>query len=123
MLKGGNVTIYVSDMNRAVRFYSEALGLTVKERYGDHWAAIDAGGGLVIGLHPATPEQKAGIPGSIAIGFEVTASIEEAVDRLTRQGVTFHGVIARDKAGSFAFFADPDGNRCYLYQLQAQASR
>ena len=26
MFSGGNVTVYVSNMDRAVRFYSEALG-------------------------------------------------------------------------------------------------
>ena len=117
MIRGGNVTVYVSDMGAAVRFYTEVLGLQLKERFGDHWASVDAGNGLVIGLHPATPEAGAGLAGSIAIGFEATEPIAEVVDRLKARGITFRGGIVRDKAGQFAFFGDADGNPCYLYQM------
>ena len=43
MFRAGVVTVYVSDMDRAVKFYTEALGFTLKERYGNHWASIDGG--------------------------------------------------------------------------------
>ena len=120
MLKGANVTVYVSDMHAAVRFYTETLGLTLRERFGDHWAAVDAGNGLVIGLHPATAEQPAGRPGSIGIGFEATAPIDQVVRSLEGRGVRFEGGITADKVGRFASFADPDGNRCYLFQMSAE---
>ena len=122
MLTGGNVTIYVSDMSRAVRFYTEALGLKLRERYGDHWASIDAGSGLVIGLHPATPEVAAGKVGSIAIGFEATQPIERVVNTLQERGVRVDGVKS-DKAGTFASFTDPDGTPCYAYQTKAEYAR
>ena len=34
MLKEGNVTVMISDMDRAIRFYTEALGLKLKYRHG-----------------------------------------------------------------------------------------
>ena len=120
MLNGGNITVYVSDMDAAVRFYTEGLGLKLRERHGNHWAAVDAGNGLVIGLHPATPEMPAGRSGSMAIGLEVTRPIEQVVEMLAAKGVMFHGPIAGDKAGKFAGFADPDGNPCYLFQMNAE---
>ena len=123
MLKGGNVTVYVSDMDAAVRFYTDVLGLELRERFGDHWAAIDAGNGLVIGLHPATPEVGAGRTGSIAIGFEVTTGIEQVVETLKARGVGFNAGVVGDKAGMFAFFSDPDGNACYLFQMSAEYAR
>jgi catechol 2,3-dioxygenase-like lactoylglutathione lyase family enzyme len=123
MLNGGNITVYVAEMDRAVRFYTETLGLRLRERFGDHWAAVDAGAGLIIGLHPATREISAGRPGSMAIGFEATAPIEQAVTTLTARGVTFSGGVVGDKAGKFAFFADPDGNPCYLFQMSAAPAR
>ena len=123
MLTGGNVTVYVSDMNQAVRFYTEVLGLELRERVGDHWAAVDAGGGLVIGLHPATAEISAGRAGSMAIGFEATAPIEQVVGALKGKGVRFDAGVVGDKAGKFAFFADPDGNSCYLFQMTTAATR
>ena len=120
MLKGGNVTVYVSDMDKAVRFYTQTLGLKLRERVGDHWAAIDAGGGLVIGLHPATREFSAGQAGSLALGFEATAPIEDVVKTLESRGVQFARGVVGDKAGKFAFFSDPDGNACYLFQMAAE---
>ena len=54
MITGGNATIYVAAMDRSVWFYTATLGLRLVFRAGDHWAAIDAGGGLQLGLHPAT---------------------------------------------------------------------
>ena len=62
MIKGGNATIFVSDMDRAVRFYTESLGLKLQYRAGDHWAQVEAGDGLCIGLHPAGPDSPR--PGS-----------------------------------------------------------
>jgi catechol 2,3-dioxygenase-like lactoylglutathione lyase family enzyme len=122
MLTGGNVTIYVSDMTEAVRFYTEVLGLKLRERYGDHWASVDAGNGLTIGLHPATPQVPAGRPGSMAIGFEATQPIAEVVRALTSKGVKF-AEAGTDKVGAFAHFTDPDGNPCYLFQLKAEYTR
>ena len=123
MLKGNNVTVYVSDMNTAVRFYTEVLGLQLRERAGDHWAAIDAGGGLVIGLHPATREFAAGQAGSISIGFEASLPIADVVEKLKARGVGFGAGIVGDKAGKFAFFADPDGNSCYVFEMVAAPTR
>src|SRR6185369_13994930 len=36
MFSSGNVTVYVSNMDRAVRFYTEVLGLKLAYRFGDH---------------------------------------------------------------------------------------
>ena len=51
MIHGGNTTLYVRDMDVSIRFYTETLGLALRMRAGDDWAEIDAGPGLVIGLH------------------------------------------------------------------------
>src|SRR2546425_2960004 len=50
MIKGGEVRIPVSDLDRAIGFYTEVLGLTLRLRVGDEWATIDAGDGLQLGL-------------------------------------------------------------------------
>jgi catechol 2,3-dioxygenase-like lactoylglutathione lyase family enzyme len=100
MFSGGNVTVYVSDMDRAVRFYSETLGLKLAYRFGDHWASVEAGRGLTIGLHPASAQMPAGRKGS-----------------MEAKGVKFHGASNEGKAGAFVGFEDPDGNQLYLAQL------
>ncbi len=51
MIQEGNVTVMVSDLERAIRFYTEALGLKLKWRWGDY-AEVEAPG-VTIGLHPA----------------------------------------------------------------------
>jgi catechol 2,3-dioxygenase-like lactoylglutathione lyase family enzyme len=117
MFSGGNVTVYVSDMDRSVRFYSETLGLKLAYRFGDHWAAIEAGKRLTIGLHPVSAEAPAGRKGSMAIGLELDGSIQEVVKALEKKGVRFRGVVNEAKAGSFVSFEDPDGNLLYLAQL------
>jgi catechol 2,3-dioxygenase-like lactoylglutathione lyase family enzyme len=117
MYASGNVTVYVSNMDLAVKFYSEILGLKLAYRFGDHWAAVEAGRGLTIGLHPASEQMPAGRKGSMAIGLELSGSIHDAVKTLEGKGVTFHGPVNEAKAGSFVGFEDPDGNQLYLAQM------
>ena len=52
MIKGGIPTIFVTDMATAAAFYTEILGLRLQYRAGDHFAMIDVGDGLSLGLHP-----------------------------------------------------------------------
>jgi catechol 2,3-dioxygenase-like lactoylglutathione lyase family enzyme len=119
MFSSGNVTVYISNMDAAVRFYTEVLGLKLAYRFGDHWASIEVGKGLTIGLHPASAEMPAGRKGSMSIGLELTGSIHDAVRTLESKGVKFQGsIINEGKAGSFVGFEDPDGNQLYLAELR-----
>jgi len=117
MFSSGNVTVYVANMDRAVRFYTEVLGLKLAYRFGDHWASVEIGKGLTIGLHPASELSPAGRKGSMTIGLELSGSIQDAMQTLEAKGVPFHGLSQEGKAGSFAHFEDPDGNSLYLAQL------
>ena len=118
MFSSGNVTVYVSDMDRAVRFYTEALGLKLAYRFGDHWASVELGKGLTIGLHPASGESShTGPKSGMSIGLELNGKIEDAVAKLEAKGVHFEGIVGEGKAGKFAHFHDPDGNSLYLAEL------
>ena len=118
MITAGHVALVVSDMDAAVHFYTDVLGLKLGKRYAQDWVTVDAGRGLTIGLHPASRHYPApGTNGSLMIGLEVGESIETAVERLTARGVRFSGPIVRDpRAGAFANFTDPDGNALYLWE-------
>jgi catechol 2,3-dioxygenase-like lactoylglutathione lyase family enzyme len=116
MFSSGNVTIYVANMDRAVRFYTETLGLKLAYRFGDHWASVELGKGLTIGLHPASAESPKG-RGGMAIGLELSCPIQDAVHRLEAKGVRFAGIVNEAKAGKFAHFEDPDGHLLYLAEL------
>lgn len=114
MIQGGNATIYVSDMQRALDFYTGPLGLRLVFRAGDHWAQLDAGG-MAIGLHPASPDNPApGTPGGITIGLSVDVPIADAVATLAAHGVDVRGPVSGGGGTALAFFADPDGNPLYL---------
>src|SRR5437867_1854249 len=119
-ITGGLPTIFVGNMDAAVRFYTEALGLKVLERYGEHWASIDCGLGLTIGLHPASAQNPAGHVGSITIGFRVSGPIREAVATLKARGVVFRGDIIDDTQLLIANFQDPDGNAFYLAEVKTE---
>jgi catechol 2,3-dioxygenase-like lactoylglutathione lyase family enzyme len=114
MFSSGNVTIPVSDMNRAIHFYTEVLGLKLVYRHGDHWASIQVGNTLTIGLHPGAPQT---VRGSMSIGLELAGSLDDAMRALEAKGVKFAASGSEGKAGRFVPFADPDGNQLYLAQL------
>jgi catechol 2,3-dioxygenase-like lactoylglutathione lyase family enzyme len=119
MISGGNITVMVSNMDASVRFYTEVLGMKLTNRFGDHWATVDAGRGLIIGLHPASAKYPApGTRGGTLIGLEIDEPIQQVVDRLQGKGVHFLGPIVNDAgAGSFVDLEDPDGNFIYLWEV------
>ena len=118
MVAGGNATVFVSNMDQAVRFYTEVLGLKLTNRFGDHWATVEAGRGLTIGLHPASPEYPVpGTKGGIMLGLEIDEPIDRAIARLTERGVRMTGPVVKSEPGSFVHFQDPDGNEIYFWEV------
>ncbi len=123
MINGGNATIFVSDMDKAIHFYTEVLGMKLRMRAENFWAEVQAGDTLVIGLHPASPSAEApGTPGAIQIGLTVTEPLEEIERQLGNHGVKFSGGITEDGPGRFASFKDPDGNILYFWEVRDPAA-
>lgn len=124
MINGINATVFVSNMDRAVEFYTKTLGLKLAGRWGDHWAGIDIGKGVAIGLHPVESPRspKPGTSGSIQIGLTVDPAagggLDQAVADLKGKGVQFRGPIVDDNQVRLAFFGDPDGNDLYLCEVK-----
>jgi len=105
----------VSDMDKAVKFYVETLGLKVKARYGKHFAQVQAPG-LVIALHPAIKQgPPPGTDGSISIGFLVD-NLDGSMHELEAKGARFSNGTIDDGQVRLAFFTDSDGNHLYLSQ-------
>jgi catechol 2,3-dioxygenase-like lactoylglutathione lyase family enzyme len=116
MIIGGNATVFVTNMDAALKFYTDVLGLKVSSHYGDHWATVEAGA-FTIGLHPKTEKAAApGTHGSIQIGLNIDESIEVARGKLTSFNVKNVGEILRGDGGNFVYFQDPDGNELYLWE-------
>ena len=104
------VWLPVTDMERAVGFYRDTLGLEVNEHDGD-WTEVTAGDQR-IGLNEG--ESPAGDGGAV-IAFAVEGELEQAVAELTAAGVKFPGEISDHPWGRIATFKDPDGNDLQLY--------
>jgi predicted enzyme related to lactoylglutathione lyase len=123
MISGGNATVFVSNMDNAVRFYTEVLGLRLSNRFGDSWATVEAGKGLTIGLHPASPKYPApGTKGAMMLGLEIDEPIAGMVARLSGKGVRIKGPVVQDDPGNFVHLEDPDGNEIYLWESYPQAA-
>lgn len=116
MIAGGNATVYVSNMDAAVRFYTEALGLKLTNRFGNDWATVQAGTTLVVGLHPASARHpRPGTKGGVQLGFFLSPgdSIQELTTRLRNHGVAVSDIIVSSEA-NYIQFEDPDGNPIYV---------
>ncbi len=123
MINGGNATIFVADMEKSIHFYTEILQLELRFRAENHWAEVQAGDTLVIGLHPASPNvEEPGTAGAIQLGLTVDEPLEEIQRRLSVHGVNFLSDIVDDGPGRFARFKDPDGNILYFWQSNPPAT-
>jgi catechol 2,3-dioxygenase-like lactoylglutathione lyase family enzyme len=114
MIKEANVTVMVNDIEKAVRFYTDVLGLELKARYGEQFAQVECPG-TIIALHPnSSCGTKPAKSESMSIGFSVD-NLDKAMDDLKSKGVSFSRV-SDDVQVRLAFFTDPDGNPLYLSQ-------
>jgi predicted enzyme related to lactoylglutathione lyase len=110
MIKGiATVWLPVSDMERAVSFYRDSLGLDVVEHDGD-WTEVTAGDQR-IGLNEG--ESPAGDGGAV-IAFGVD-DIDSTVEELKGNGVEFTDEVSEHPWGKIAPFKDADGNDLQLY--------
>ena len=114
MVQGvATVWLPVTDMQRAVDFYSANLGLKAKQQQ-EEWSELEADG-LTIGLNGRDEESPAGDGGAV-VAFTPEGSLEDAVAELEGNGVQFAGGISEHPWGRIASFKDPDGNDLQLYE-------
>jgi catechol 2,3-dioxygenase-like lactoylglutathione lyase family enzyme len=117
LIKKAVVTIYVSDVDAANKFYTETLGMKQIAKYGKEWAEVESYG-VTIGLHPSREySPKPGSGSALSIGFEVD-DLDRSVTELKSKGVRFSRNINEDGTVRLAHFSDPDGNPLYLSQVK-----
>lgn len=118
----GHVHLKVSDLERAVAFYRDVLGLELTQRYGRGAAFLSAGGyhhhiGLNVWESRGGEPPPPGATGlyHFAIRYPDRASLADALRRLRDAGVELEG--ASDHGVSEALYLrDPDGNGVELYR-------
>ncbi len=112
-LKECRINVMVSNMDAAVTFYIETLELELINRYGNHYAEIQAPG-LLIGLHPTSEKVVKG--NNITIGFGVV-NFDKNIAHLKAKGIDF--TIEQDGYIRLAYFTDLDGNALFLAERKA----
>jgi predicted enzyme related to lactoylglutathione lyase len=113
MVQGvASVWVPVRDLERAVGFYGDTLGLPVTKQE-DGWAEVDANG-LMVGLNAREAEGARGEGGPV-ITFQPEGGIEEAKGELEGKGVEFAAEISEHPWGRIATFKDSEGNDLQLF--------
>lgn len=109
----GVETVYyrICNMDKAVAFYRDVLGLELRTRAANDWAEFSAGGvDLALEGELATRPHQGG-----ATVVLRTADVRGLEAHLTGHGVNHNGV--EDLGGSLLLeFFDPDGNRLMAMQ-------
>jgi lactoylglutathione lyase len=114
----GYVNVFVSDIDRAVAFYRDALGFDLKFADAEHgYASLQAG---LVAMGLALPGDQPGLVGRhTGVGL-VVDDLESEHERLLGLGVTFSMPPSRQPWGGFmALVEDPDGNVLYLDEVSA----
>jgi predicted enzyme related to lactoylglutathione lyase len=103
-MKLAYVIEFVSDMNRAVKFYRDVLGFQLKfESPG--WSEFVTGE-TTLALHPASQENAAG---TVELGFTVP-DVQEFHKQMGAKGVQFTMLPTKqDYGGLLARFVDSEG--------------
>jgi catechol 2,3-dioxygenase len=117
----GHVHLKVSDLERSVAFYRDALGLELQQRYGTDAAFLSYGGyhhhvGLNVWMSKGAPPPPARAPGlfHFAILYPSRKDLALALQGLLERDVAIDG--ASDHGVSEAIYLrDPDGNGIELY--------
>jgi len=114
----GLVTVIVSSLARAKRFYRDKLGLRMLfYNRKVKWLTFDAGRVTLSLTVPWSRQSKKLVGGKTGISFFVD-DIQATYLRLKKKGVKFHLAPRKEKwGGILANFEDPDGNQFFLLQM------
>jgi predicted enzyme related to lactoylglutathione lyase len=117
------VNLFVRDLDRAVEFYQQKLGLPLRFRHDEFGYAAFAteGAGLSLArVDPAAVDAGELVGRHTGVGLGVP-DIHSAHAELAARGVEFTMPPTRQPwGGMLATFRDPDGNVLYLDQLREE---
>jgi catechol 2,3-dioxygenase-like lactoylglutathione lyase family enzyme len=111
MIEGGRTTLFVSDLKRSVRFWTESVGLELVEADATS-AIVDAGNGFRIEL--CAGQRPSSYCSPCIRLYSTTHDEEIATSTFEKRGVGFDLItLARDGTW-MARFLDPDDNVAFL---------
>ena len=113
-----SAAVFVSNLDRAVEFYRDALGLPLGNQ--GSFGAEFLDGEVRLSVHPAVhPDSKALVGRHTGLTFKVDGLLHLCGD-LHAKGVTFMAEPTQQSWGIMAMVADPDGNVIALWEAPAQ---
>lgn len=117
----GWVRVFVSDMDRAVHFYADTLGIGVRNRSPEFPEFVElATEGATLALNSVSDEWPEGskLVGRVT-GITLTVpDVEDAYRSLSAKGVRFSGAPTKQPwGGTLTSLFDPDGNEIDLVQM------
>jgi len=121
-----SIQIFVSDIQKAKKWYSEVLGMKIIEEYPEIKCVLMKLGNFKFYIETPCPEWGEGwdrvkIGGRTPIIF-VTKNIRQTVKELKQKGVKFVEEISKRPWGEYkAVFSDPDGNEFNLIESNTDA--
>jgi predicted enzyme related to lactoylglutathione lyase len=107
---------FVSNLDEAVKFYRDTLGLPLNSQSPD-WSEF-ATGSTVLALHPSSERNP---PGTVELGFSVD-DLQAFHAAMVAKGVTFPMPPKEQDFGSLAQFLDSEGSPCSVAQERKQDS-
>jgi len=119
--------VMVHDLERAVRFYTRALGMHLEASHSGpaaDWAELTGHGVrmVLLGSDRPTVRDAELHPVHVSIGFDV-AELDGAMLVLRERGVEFAPEVAEDPEFRIAYFTDPDGTPLFLRERKRQGAR
>ena len=109
-----HVYYWIRDMDAAVAFYTEVVGLALVRRESDGWAELEAPP-IRLALHGTDDAER---PGSGTVVFRVD-DLDEARWSLEQRGASFEANVGEVEGfARFATFRDPDGNPIQIIEYR-----
>lgn len=102
----------VNNMDQAVNFYQDILGLDVKFRDGDRWTQFDVNG---VGVALADPSEGSVLPGGGATVVLEVDDLGEMREKLTQNGVKVNDTVDMGGHGQYFTAVDPAGNIVQIF--------
>lgn len=109
--------IVVKDIRQAIKFYTEVVGLELKEFHEEFcWAELAGPGGSILGIGEESPEPPMR-PGTNAVVTITVADIKKARAHFVEKGAKLVGdIVEIPHHVKMQTFFDPDGNTMQLVE-------
>jgi predicted enzyme related to lactoylglutathione lyase len=112
------VALPAQDLDRAVRFYRDVLGLKASQEFAEKGMVEFDAGGMTVSLYDPTKLGQEFQPATAMVALRV-ADVEAAMQELEGKGVQFPKKSFDSGVCFAAMFQDPEGNTLTLHHRYA----